>query len=132
MQLRGTAADSAVVNCLFYDNRDSSWSVSKVNDVYPATARDTCVSYSASNYGFFNEELHNLNGVDPKFADAAKGDYRLQRGSPCINKGLNDLTWMAGARDLQNSKKVARVMYDVVDIGCYEYREAPGLMLLVK
>lgn len=77
---------------------------------------------------------HSWQGklADAGFADAAAGNYCPVKGSQLVDMGLNDMTWMDGARDLLNSRKVPRVINDIVDIGCYEYRPTPGLLLLVK
>lgn len=69
--------------------------------------------------------------LDPKLVDWEHGDCRLAFGSPCINVGLNE-PWMVGARDLQNNRKIPRIINGIVDIGCYEYRPTPGLLLLLK
>ena len=55
--------------------------------------------------------------ADPKFTDAANGDFTLKRGSPCRNKGQT-LDWMADAFDL--SGEVARISESAPEMGCYE------------
>ena len=52
---------------------------------------------------------------DPQFADAANGDFRLKKGSPCIDKGGTAY----GETDLAGNP---RVVNGTVDIGCYEYQ----------
>ena len=54
--------------------------------------------------------------ADPKFADAAHGDFTLTKGSPCKNAGILE-SWMDGACDLSGK---ARVCAGIPDIGCYE------------
>ncbi len=48
------------------------------------------------------------------------GDYRLAKGSPCINKGklTKSLKKLVGSKDLAGRK---RILGKAVDIGCYEY-----------
>ena len=59
---------------------------------------------------------------DPKFTDAANGDFTLKRGSPCRNAGTaTGLSWMEGAFDLSGA--VARISESKPDIGCYEVPE---------
>ena len=67
-------------------------------------------------------------GEDPAFADAANGDYRLSRGSPCIGAGAY-ADWMQGAVDLDgNPRRIGRKP----DMGCYECQSIPGTILLLK
>lgn len=65
--------------------------------------------------------------ADPKFVDAAHGDFALQMSSPCVDKGAND-DWMTTAKDLVGHR---RIIGDFVDIGCYEYKPIPGMMLML-
>ena len=65
---------------------------------------------------------------DPKFVDAANGDYRLFATSPCREKGLV-LDWMtAGATDLDGNPRLANLLGKAAadalpDLGCYECQE---------
>ncbi len=54
---------------------------------------------------------------DPLFEFAATNNYRLLRGSPCINAGLSDSGWMPGGTDLDGRPRLRR---DGVDMGAYE------------
>ena len=54
--------------------------------------------------------------ADPKFVNAAAGDYRLQAESPCIDAGLT-LEWMSGATDLDG---IPRILGGTADMGAYE------------
>ena len=59
----------------------------------------------------------NIN-VDPQYRDPAGGDFRLRKGSPCMETGTNQ-GWMAGALDLDGHP---RIFYGAsVDMGAYEY-----------
>ena len=71
-----------------------------------------------------------VNGTaqDPRFQNAAAGDYRLALGSPCINAGTT-LVWMATATDLAGRKRVEN---GVVDIGAYETRVPAGTAVLLR
>ena len=66
-------------------------------------------------------------GAEPRFRSPEKGDYRLRRGSPCVDAGRN-VDWMEGAKDLRGER---RVVNGKIDIGCYEF-PWHGLMLLVR
>ena len=68
---------------------------------------------------------------DPLFVGPAAGNYKLQGGSPCFNKGFN-LPWMlvAGAKDLAGEQ---RVWKGTVDMGAYEIPpDEPGLLFMLK
>ncbi len=52
---------------------------------------------------------------DPGFVDVAKGNFRLQSNSPCINSGNN--TYSKETTDLDGNP---RIVDDIVDIGAYE------------
>ena len=82
-------------------------------------------SKNASTY--FKSENGNLF-VDPKFADAENGDWRLADDSPCKGKGLNE-PWMAGALDLAG---IARIQGDNVDIGAYEVFIPAAFTLVIR
>lgn len=77
---------------------------------------------------------------NPKFTDAANGDYTLEVKSPCRDKGLT-LDWMtAGSTDLLGNPRlvdtrgVAFSPEALPDLGCYEIQERKpsGLMLFVR
>ena len=77
---------------------------------------------------------------DPKFVDAAHGDYTLEVKSPCREVGLM-LDWMTnGSTDLLGNPRVvdtygkAFSVGALPDLGCYEIQErsASGLMFFVR
>ena len=68
---------------------------------------------------------YNCITADPKFADAANGDFTLALDSPCKNAGILE-SWMADASDLAGK---ARVYGDIPDIGCYELAYPAGLII---
>ena len=72
---------------------------------------------------------------DPRFTDAAHGNYLPRRSSPCRDKAL-PLAWMTGARDLAGAPRV--VLNGVVrddnlyaDVGCFENCLKPGGLIIV-
>ena len=76
-------------------------------------------------------------GKNPRFVDAANGDYRPKSNSPLRDAGRS-LAWMTEeAVDLEGNPrclaKDGKPYPDALpDIGCYECAiPAPGLMLLV-
>ena len=73
---------------------------------------------------------HNLIGVDPLFVDFDGGDYRLTASSPAIEAGDNG--WIDGTRSAEGYPEVLadldgapRLRGTSVDIGAYEYQDAP-------
>ena len=77
---------------------------------------------------------------DPKFVDAAHGDYTLEVKSPCREVGLK-LDWMTnGSTDLLGNPRVvdtygkAFSVGALPDLGCYEIQERKpsGLILVVR
>ena len=53
---------------------------------------------------------------DPRFLDAAAGNYRLDMDSPCLNAGDNAV--VSGPTDLDGNP---RIVFGTVDMGAYEY-----------
>lgn len=134
-----TTEDVQVNNCLFYDNSDGFYvarGYHRTSDIGPVPETYTCVSNSCTTH-YFGSNLHlnpacgNFYIEDPLFTDAAAGDYTLTKGSPCVDRGLT-LPWMAGATDIRNKRKFARIQGVAPDLGCYEYRATPGLMLMLR
>ena len=74
---------------------------------------------------------------DPRFTDAAHGNYVPRRSSPCRDVA-SPLDWMAGARDLAGAPRVVRdgvVREDnlYADIGCFENGRGPcGLAIIFR
>jgi len=63
--------------------------------------------------------INNITN-NPQFVNAGAWNYRLQRGSPCINAGTNE-AWMNTATDLDGHSRICPVMGTNVDMGAYEY-----------
>lgn len=73
-----------------------------------------------NNTGFNYQNLTvgpNSLDVDPLFANATSGDYRLSAASPVLDKG-DDSVVLAGALDLDGR---ARIQGTHVDLGAFEY-----------
>ena len=81
---------------------------------------------------------HIIDGVngclvgdyDPKFTDAANGDFTLEKKSPCRDAGAL-LSWMTpSSLDLAGN---ARVFGNAPDIGCYEWFQTyTGFIYIVR
>ena len=92
-------------NTIIYDPQSDS-------NLYGGVSAENCCSRStqiATDPGCITN--------NPCFIDPAAGNYRLGWGSPCINTGTNQ-AWMTNAVDLDGE---ARIKYDIVDMGVYEY-----------
>jgi len=71
----------------------------------------------------------NCIDQDPRMIDLPGGNYRLQKGSACINAGLNQ-EWMTNAVDLDGQPRSIPVNGGVVDIGAYEWIPQGGAMFI--
>jgi hypothetical protein len=63
---------------------------------------------------------------DPRFMNAAGGDFRLRDSSPCIDMGSNALTY--GEWDLEGNM---RIRDGVVDMGAYEWVPEPDALIIL-
>jgi hypothetical protein len=131
---------SALINCTVVSNRASGASgngggVSSGTRQYTgAGALVNCIVYTnrSSTAANYNWSLYDAGSTlyvtsNPRFVDAAGGDYRLVRGSPCINAGLTE-PWMYGSKDLDGR---ARVEENVIDMGAYESKPG-GTFALIR
>ena len=121
---------SSIVNTIIAHNTMNGESEGR-NDWIRSTATVSySCAYPAPKQGTdtnpFTEANHCIS-ADPKFVDAANGDFRLKGTSPCRDVALTE-SWMTDAFDLASK---ARVFGDSPDMGCYEFIPVPGLMLLV-
>ena len=115
----GVYADSSTVgvtNCIFYGNTESGGAAN---------------AYSAGESATFEADGCLEENADPGFKDAANGDYTLKRSSVCRNAGIN-ADWMVDAIDLSGNARINAKDGNVVDIGCYEFLQSPGLMIFVR
>jgi hypothetical protein len=62
---------------------------------------------------------NNCIHSDPLFVNAAGGNYRLQAGSPCIDRGNNSYVPAGVTTDLDGNP---RIQNGTVDLGAYEYQ----------
>lgn len=68
------------------------------------------------------------NGVDPKFADATQGNWRLKPSSPVAKAG-KPFDWMVGAVDLLGKPRKSG---GTVAYGAFEQYSGPGFYLIVR
>jgi parallel beta-helix repeat protein len=90
---------------------------------YTAVRMDTEHGTYVGNLTDADVELENV------FKDFAKGDFRIGPASPAYNAGtLTGLTLLPSV-DLAGS---ARVMFDKIDVGCYECQRKPGFSVVIR
>ncbi|HOM58242.1 MAG TPA: right-handed parallel beta-helix repeat-containing protein [Kiritimatiellia bacterium] len=120
---RNTGTENRIRNCIVTDNRNLTQD-NLLHNFYGQGIDQ--VSYSLEDGTQLpNGVRGNINEADPRFVSPEKGDYSLFCRSPARNAGVND-DWMLGAKDLAGQD---RILDDVVDMGCYEYRTIPGFMI---
>ncbi len=101
------------------------------NDLYDyATQSSNAFFHSCIQVASLAQGKNNITNRDPQFVSSATDDFRLQANSPCINAGINQMGWMAGAEDLDGYSRIDRYS-GIVDMGCYEYRIA-GTMIMLR
>ncbi len=100
------ASTVKATNCVIWNGPDPIWN----ND-----GSDIVVTYSDVQGGWRGEG--NIDAW-PLFVDAEGGNYRIGRGSPCIDAGSNRAVPETLERDLDGNQ---RILGGVVDMGCYEY-----------
>ena len=109
----------------------STKAVSVKNSVFRGDGKDVAVispgdltitnSNFRGNPGTLNAASGSNQTGDPKFVDAANGNYRPAAGSPLIDAGTDDAA--SGTKDLDGNDRKAG---SAVDIGAYEYQPPPA------
>ena len=102
----GGTYENTLYNCIAYYNTASSGS-----NYSGSTLNYSCTTPDPGGTG-------NITN-DPRFVNAAAGDYHLQSTSPCINAGTNQ-NWMIGATDLDGNPRLDAS--GRVGMGAYEYQ----------
>lgn len=146
-----------VYNTAIYGN---SWSGANYNLEPSKWADHVFTSYIGTQSDArtaFNKDGNIVTDDDPKFADAATGDYQLTVNSPLRDAGQlrpwidaerksrkscqTDLSNMQPVYDATGATpgctvertKICRRLYgDKPDIGAYEYNSIPGLLLILR
>jgi len=110
-------AGGVITNCIIYGNSGAGGT----NFVGSAAA----AWYSCAPE-LTNSAQGNVTG-NPRFQDAARGDFHLRSGSPCINSGIT-LAGMQAGVDLEGKP---RVIGGTVDMGAFE-ASASGTVIFLK
>ena len=123
----------SVVNCVIYSNTsDTAGKEANFNFTDSVAISNTCGVSSTLVFP------HGLNGNftnAPRFvaegagfgASLTGGDFRLGKGSPCVDRGQN-LAWMRGALALDGAK---RIRNSTVDVGAYEQAPPAGTVVYI-
>ncbi len=107
-----------VENSIIYFNTASLAGSSNYYVVIAHTNAYTNCCLAPELTGFSATYSTNNLTVNPGMAAPESGNYRLSRGSPCINAGVNR-AWMTGALDLDGRPRLDK-FNRLVDMGCYE------------
>ena len=138
-------ADSTLANCTIAGNSSAVGSGGGLyqggsvfgtnNIVYHNTAADApnftnTAGNSGLDYSCVTPAVDGISNIisDPAFVSVNGGNYRLTARSPCFNTGTNQ-DWMTNTFDLDAR---ARILYNYVDMGCYEYRLPPAGTLFMS
>lgn len=109
---------SSVTNSVLWGNSGAQYAGSP-------TLRNNCVQSNPPGTGGTN--------ADPRFVNAATGDYRLQASSPCIDTGSSDAFSLPPEFDLDGHPRFVSTCGALlavptsraaIDIGAYEYQSA--------
>ena len=142
----GGARGGVLENCLVYGNRTTVGSAGGVSlavcrnctiygnsgigthawlvDGLPGGTNYNCIVYGNTGTKQVAESVVSFNSFtgNPRFVDAANGDFRLLGDSPCIDMGNN--RYVSGETDIRGN---ARIQNGIVDIGAYEFTLPTGL-----
>ena len=127
-------ADSQLYNSIIYGNYayDSIGSQVWIWDVYSEPEFYHCdIQYGTDSFGgsTFHGVYENCIESDPVFSDVADRNFRLKMESPCINSGTPDTAGlMLPAFDFDFH---ARIIYDQIDMGAFEYDGPVGQSELI-
>lgn len=89
----------------------------------------SCCVPSTNFVGVPGSFVNNIQS-NPQFENIGAFNYRLAKGSPCINTGTNE-AWMAGAVDLDGNRRIDLYSH-LVDMGAYEYVPLNGFQMIVR
>ena len=117
-------SDGSIVNTIIFGNTATGDSVANPDfNAVPAKATNV---WSSAAFGVVAGGGEPLVG-DPKFRNAAHGDFNLKVSSPC-----RDAAWKTPSRTTVDLSGNPRIHGKAMDIGCYEIQLGPGTCILVK
>jgi len=112
----GGTASAVSINCTIYGNTCSS----RGGGTFGTATNFNCIVYgnTAGQDTNIDSRMASFNSFtgNPRFVDAANGDFRLLGDSPCIDMGNNK--YVSSETDIRGN---ARIQNGVVDLGAYEF-----------
>ncbi len=84
------------------------------------TGYNNCLPSLPANGEWHNALVTTNNPAYIGFIQAAEGNFRLRRDSPCVNAGTGQMDWLPAVRDLDGRRRLDMIS-GLPDIGCYEY-----------
>ena len=122
----GVCADGGTVaNCAIYGNKNGVGGVDAQVRGAESRYRNNALAYA---YG------SNCVTNDPRFADAAHGDWHIGKDSPLVNAGVN-IDYTADSVDFEGNPRIFKfgLKSSKPDIGIYETPwGSPGMLLMVR
>lgn len=121
--MRNSSSNPTIINTIIYDNNSG---ISN-NSSTPNISYSLVQSLTSIANGNLNGNVTNPNFVLPiDYAQAPNllGDYRLQAGSSCINKGNNVEVPGFITSDIEGNE---RINLGTVEMGAYEYVNCPNI-----
>ena len=123
--------NNLIANNTFYNNGlqgiyvyDGTSNVIRNNIAYQNRGEE---GYPGDSYiGRGSTQDHNLFSIDPKFVNAARGDFHLQAGSPAIDAGIS----IPGFNN--DFDGTPRPQQGGWDIGAYEFGGSPSLTAYIN
>ncbi|MCZ2392695.1 MAG: right-handed parallel beta-helix repeat-containing protein [Chitinophagales bacterium] len=124
--IRNSSSNPTIVNTIIYDNNSGISNNSSI----PNISYSLVQSLTSIANGNLNGNLINPNFILPiDYAQTPNllGDYRLQAGSACINKGNNTEVPSFITTDLEGNE---RINLGTVEMGAYEYVNCPNIEIV--
>ena len=121
------ADDSAGIYCTTWYGRLRNNLV--VGNYETVKAKYTAVRMDVDHGTYVNNLTDAEASPDDIFKNFARGDFRPRAGSAAYNKGTTSGLVLLPAVDLAGNP---RVMFDRIDIGCYECQSKPGFAIVVR
>jgi hypothetical protein len=106
-------------NCVIWGNTSAEGNQIYMYAQSTITLNHTCYSYGSNdvdNEGTTFTATNNNITTNPKFVNAANGDFRICGNSPCVNTGLN--SYNTQATDIRGQ---VRIQNTNIDMGAYEW-----------